>query len=141
MKSLHDQLDLLCFLSLSLPSLRSLSVRPDLLSLYISLERVPKKINLICPNEILIVGTRRGRRLTALERKHSSLFLSAPFPRLNFSFTFIPQALRLRFKGGGGGKNPLAATYYTAKSTGTKIDKLMHEQSEAGLGYDLLLPR
>lgn len=111
---------------LSTPSPWSPSVLPDLLSLYVSLERVPKKINLICANEILILGTScRGRRLTAAGGKRSSLFLTVSFPQPNFLFTFIPHAARLRYKGKEkkNKKQPLAATYYTAKSSGTKIDK------------------
>lgn len=80
-KSLHDQLDLLSLSSPSLPSPWFPSVLPNLFPRYVSLslflKRVPKKINLICANEILILGT--SCRLTASGGKRS---------------TFSPQLLR-----------------------------------------------
>lgn len=105
-------------------------MRPDLLSLYVSLERVPEKINLICANEILILGTScRGTRLTASGGKHCSLlnrFVSTAQFLIHIYPTCSASALQRE-------KQPLDATYYMAKSTGTKIDKFMQEQSEAGL--------
>lgn len=72
----------LSFLSLSsLPPGLLLCTTSCFLATSLSLKRVPKKINLICANEILILGTScRGRRLTALGGKRSTFSYLPPRP-------------------------------------------------------------